>query len=238
MNKMADAPEVPGGGARALFESCVNSRQCRRSNPLLRCVDSVCLCPRPHVLTPDARCSAPPRGGSEAPGLLTVLFAAAPTAALVLTLLALGALYGCHRWKRRSQWSSSSSTLTGAADTPGDQQSPPQQPLVHPESRVNQRFLRSFMACHEYNRARRLGLPLPAEGERRHLATTMCLFREYTTVSSATTLAPDAAGERSERGAAAQRLCTSAGRSDRDAGSPTRSRPPWSYEATADDHPG
>ncbi|KAH7937925.1 hypothetical protein HPB49_017727 [Dermacentor silvarum] len=111
---MADAPEVPSGGARALFESCVNSRQCRRSNPLLRCVDSVCLCPRPHVLTPDARCSAPPRGSSEAPGVLT--------------------LHGV--------------------------------PGVH--------------------RARRLGLPLPTEGERRPLATTVCLFREYTTVSSAT----------------------------------------------------
>ncbi|KAH8020835.1 hypothetical protein HPB51_005276 [Rhipicephalus microplus] len=210
--------------------------------PLTRCVDSVCLCPRPHVLTPDARCSAPPRGSGDDPGVLNVLIATAPTAALVLTLVALGALYGCHRWKQRAQQrSSSSSSLTHAAECPGHELSPPQQPtsasFVHPASRVNRRFLRNFLACHEYNRARRLGLPLPQEGERPPPTTTVCLFREYTTVSSITTLESDKSGERSER-AALQRRWTSATRSDGDPQLLMRPRPLLHQQASLNVSPG
>ncbi|XP_077523007.1 uncharacterized protein LOC144133767 [Amblyomma americanum] len=193
-------------GARTLFEPCVSSGQCRLSDPLTRCVDSVCVCPLPYVVTPDARCVVESHSD---PGALNMVLAAAPTATLLVTLLALGALYGCHRWRQRVHGRSSSLLAVAPGDAPAEQPSLEQSSsFVHQGTRVNRRFLLTLEACREYSRARRLGLPLHEEGERRQEAGA-CLFLEYTTVSSATALA--AASDEPPR------RWSAAGRSDGDA---------------------
>ncbi|KAL3196297.1 hypothetical protein MRX96_001640 [Rhipicephalus microplus] len=108
------------------------------------------------------------------------------------------------REQRVQRRSFPSSSLASAPDSPRYQPSPLRHtvsaPFTHPVSHVNRRFLLNFLACHEYNHARRLGLPLPPEGEQRPTAMTVCLSREYTTVSLTTTLAPDESGESAVNG--------------------------------------
>ncbi|KAH9376101.1 hypothetical protein HPB48_014491 [Haemaphysalis longicornis] len=42
--------------AKSLYESCVSSAECSANNPNVQCIDFLCYCPLPFVLTEDHRC--------------------------------------------------------------------------------------------------------------------------------------------------------------------------------------
>ncbi|XP_075553833.1 uncharacterized protein LOC142586847 [Dermacentor variabilis] len=80
--------------AKSLYESCVSNAECNRDNPNVECVDFLCYCPLPFVLTEDRRCLAPPGYGHVA---------AVVTPVIMLSLTAvLGIAYLYHRVYRDS----------------------------------------------------------------------------------------------------------------------------------------
>ncbi|KAL1476244.1 hypothetical protein MTO96_036651 [Rhipicephalus appendiculatus] len=80
--------------AKSLYESCVSSAECSHDNPNVQCVDFLCYCPLPFVLTEDRRCLAPPGYGQ---------LAAVVTPIVMLSLTALlGIAYLYHRVYRDS----------------------------------------------------------------------------------------------------------------------------------------
>ncbi|XP_070392532.1 uncharacterized protein [Dermacentor albipictus] len=101
--------------AKSMYESCVSHRECSFQNPNLQCVDFLCYCPLPYVLTEAHKCLAPSGPHNN------MMFAIAPTAVLIAVLLLIGGAqalsHSCGaRFIRRvsggtSAWSTNSSVV-------------------------------------------------------------------------------------------------------------------------------
>ncbi|CAN7938362.1 unnamed protein product [Ixodes hexagonus] len=70
-----------------MYESCVSNQECSYENPNVQCVDFLCYCPLPFVLTDTQRCLPPKATQSN------LALAIVPTAILALVLLMLGGVY-------------------------------------------------------------------------------------------------------------------------------------------------
>ncbi|KAH6937129.1 hypothetical protein HPB50_025750 [Hyalomma asiaticum] len=73
--------------AKAMYESCVSHQECSFQNPNLQCVDFLCYCPLPYVLTEMNRCLEPSSPQNN------MMYAIAPTAVLIAVLLLIGGAY-------------------------------------------------------------------------------------------------------------------------------------------------
>ncbi|KAH7954100.1 hypothetical protein HPB49_015565 [Dermacentor silvarum] len=92
--------------AKSMYESCVSHRECSFQNPNLQCVDFLCYCPLPYVLTELHQCLAPSDPHNN------MMFAIAPTAVLVAVLLLIGGAYTYRKVSGGSSaWSTNSSVL-------------------------------------------------------------------------------------------------------------------------------
>ncbi|KAL3222158.1 hypothetical protein MRX96_028895 [Rhipicephalus microplus] len=85
--------------AKSLYESCVSHVECNHDNPNVQCVDFLCYCPLPFVLTEDRRCLARAVAHVHfyaAPGYSQVAAVVTPIVMLSLAAL-LGMVYLYHR---------------------------------------------------------------------------------------------------------------------------------------------
>ncbi|XP_064458349.1 uncharacterized protein LOC135368771 [Ornithodoros turicata] len=96
--------------AKSMYESCVSNLECSYNSPNVLCVDFLCYCPLPYVLTENQRC-LPPKTSHA-----TLLFAVAPTMVLILTLLILGAAYSYQKYARDKRDRESSSSQQGSSN--------------------------------------------------------------------------------------------------------------------------
>ncbi|KAL1432653.1 hypothetical protein MTO96_012870 [Rhipicephalus appendiculatus] len=89
-----------------MYESCVSHQECSFRNPNLQCVDFLCYCPLPYVLTESHKCLEPSGPHNN------MMFAIAPTAVLIAVLLLIG---GAYTYRKVSggigSWSSGSSVV-------------------------------------------------------------------------------------------------------------------------------
>ncbi|XP_042145536.1 uncharacterized protein LOC115326873 [Ixodes scapularis] len=77
--------------AKAIYESCAGDTECNIGNPNMRCVDFLCYCPLPFVLT-DAQHCLPPQVQPEVLGPSGVV----PALLILFLLLAFGGVYVYH----------------------------------------------------------------------------------------------------------------------------------------------
>ncbi|XP_064483220.1 uncharacterized protein LOC135396109 [Ornithodoros turicata] len=199
---------------KAMYESCRNNRECGFNNPNVKCVDFLCYCPPPNVLSSDHNCQ--PAGFSVA----GIVLAATPSFLLVITLLVLGGIYTFHRLAKSRRTASATLPLASSSDdasgdstekvsttktvgTIGESRFGPKQTTPtssadqrpKPNTKINRRFLQSFIQCREYRNALREGkIPPtsfypPIEENRTNQTTTAatCLFKGYATVTEQST---------------------------------------------------
>ncbi|XP_037505280.2 uncharacterized protein LOC119381577 [Rhipicephalus sanguineus] len=92
--------------AKSMYESCVSHQECSFRNPNLQCVDFLCYCPLPYVLTESHKCLEPSGPHNN------MMFAIAPTAVLIAVLLLIGGAYTYRKVSGGSAtWSSGSSVV-------------------------------------------------------------------------------------------------------------------------------
>ncbi|XP_064485579.1 uncharacterized protein LOC135398076 isoform X1 [Ornithodoros turicata] len=97
-----------------LYESCASDLECAHHDKNMKCVDFLCYCPQPYVLTDNQKCL--PRKSS----LASALFSTLPTLALLLTLLFIGAAYSYRRLSRATKEKQSCAGPTDTMDTSTD----------------------------------------------------------------------------------------------------------------------
>lgn len=105
--------------AKSVYESCIHNRECSFENPNLQCVDFVCYCPLPFVLTDDHRCITPP---SSQKNIVVVI---APATLFIAVVLLIGGGYTYRRrrssveggWPSRSSVSGPRSTRRSSDST-------------------------------------------------------------------------------------------------------------------------
>ncbi|KAL3188627.1 hypothetical protein MRX96_022436 [Rhipicephalus microplus] len=92
--------------AKSMYESCVSHQECSYRTPNLQCVDFLCYCPLPYVLTESHKCLEPSGPHND------MMFAIAPTAVLIAVLLLIGGAYTYRKVSGgSSSWSSGSSVV-------------------------------------------------------------------------------------------------------------------------------
>ncbi|XP_077520103.1 uncharacterized protein LOC144129918 [Amblyomma americanum] len=97
-----------------MYESCVSHQECSYQNPNLQCVDFLCYCPLPYVLTEAHRCLARVELVAAPVSYNNMVFTIVPTAVLIGALLMIGGAYTYKKVAGGSggRWSSASSLFT------------------------------------------------------------------------------------------------------------------------------